>query len=702
HYSIATVVAPLTCKAWDGFTGGVLVFFADVLNISDSITVAGKGFRGAIPQTGGCATFPSGAYFSSSSDNTAGKKGEGIHIFQPSYENGRGKLANGGGGGNDHNSGGGGGANSGAGGTGGQRWKSLLACPGLNPGVGGDSLYNYFQNRLFLGGGGGAGHQNNNNTLPGGNGGGIVIIKTNAIIGDNQIIDARGEDVDTFMDGDGGSGGGAGGTVVLIGNTSNFSSITIDISGGNGESVNNDFQDYCSGAGGGGGGGAAYFNGNPSLMNIIRHGGSAGGSFNSTINCNAYVAKNGTMGSIFTTGSIPSSHFIVASNPFTLAKLNVSKDTGICKGQSVELFLKSCTKVSWTPKTFLNRDTGSTVISTPDSNITYTVTGIDSCGNARLFNIAILVDNVKLGLNKDTVLCTGQTVALKIDNGSNTIWTPNTFLDRDTGNAVLSSPTTNIQYFVQTQNKCGIGTTDSVKITIKSTSLNMTKDTSICGGKTLVLKIDEGKNALWTPNTQINKDTGIAIIATPSQSRKYYVEAFDACNFRKYRDSVSITVVPAMTLNIAKDSICLGDSITVKANNRLTYKWNNQLGTDQFVVKGIALGTQTVCVVGSNASCKDSICFNVKTIKCSLSISKNGNHSDIQLYPNPMSTSLNIDVLNLELPMTMSIFDITNRKIQTLPLTEKMNKIELKLSTGIYIAVFETKGMQFTRRFEVE
>ena len=85
-----------------------------------------------------------------------------------------------------------------------------------------------------------------------------------------------------------------------------------------------------------------------------------------------------------------------------------------------------------------------------------------------------------------------------------------------------------------------------------------------------------------------------------------------------------------------------------------------------------------------------------------MAISNNGSNADIQLYPNPMNTTLNIAVANLSLPLNMTIYDITHRKIQSTRITDMHQQIELHLTSGVYIAVFEGNDKQYSRRFEVE
>jgi len=255
----------LTASPWDGSTGGVLVF--DVEQELDfgtqNINVDGLGFIGgqAVPSGNGCNFLDDESYFTdiTSTDETA-LKGEGIALQIASKECGRGPQANGGGGGNNHNGGGSGGANYGYGGGGGQRVKSSTFTCGSVTGVNSKSLMmGYANGKIFLGGGGGAGHGNNAGILgeSGLNGGGIVMINANAIVGNNQNINANGISATQNTEGEGGGGGGAGGTVLLSVNTIS-SNINVNVNGGNGTNVDNIGTSNCNGPGGGGGGGLIW------------------------------------------------------------------------------------------------------------------------------------------------------------------------------------------------------------------------------------------------------------------------------------------------------------------------------------------------------------------------------------------------------------------------------------------------------------
>lgn len=268
--------ASITAPAWNGTTGGIVAVHAqNTLNLSGSINVTAKGFRGG-SVTGDNDSQAAGSDVTTYRSATAadgGEKGESIAGYQASYTNGRygrGAPANGGGGGNSHNAGGGGGANAAAGAS----WTGqgvMTSCtagtPGawaLDPGYvsntcsnsegGGRGGYSYSANnqnplsvapgtcaggtswggdcrrqvggmggrpvptdpasRLFVGGGGGAGDGNNDCAGNGGNGGGLVFIIAGQVTGTGSILAAGGDGADAvFANGDtlGGDSPGGGG-----------------------------------------------------------------------------------------------------------------------------------------------------------------------------------------------------------------------------------------------------------------------------------------------------------------------------------------------------------------------------------------------------------------------------------------------------------------------------------------------------------
>lgn len=262
----------LTCLAWDGRKGGVLVLnAANSITMNADINVSGKGFRGgrsknSFASTLNCAnndfTYPS-------SSIVAAEKGESIYEIGTAIAYGKGANANGGGGGNGHNSGGGGGGNGGTGGFGGYQLEACGNSPFDNRGFGGNYLdYNNVNNKIFLGGGGGSGHTDNIQGIDmnGGDGGGIAIIMAPLLFNNGYKIVDNGSEPQKCDNAknnchDASGGGGSGGTV-LIKNNSFLNSSTIECTGAKGGDLvifNSNIGAGRIGPGGGGGGGVIWF-----------------------------------------------------------------------------------------------------------------------------------------------------------------------------------------------------------------------------------------------------------------------------------------------------------------------------------------------------------------------------------------------------------------------------------------------------------
>ncbi len=258
EYTNATVTSTLTCKPWDGATGGVLVIdVANTLTLQSNLDVSAKGFRGGIAVDANASPFGQLGYYYPPNPIFSGQKGEGVAIVPLEKSYGRGKAGNGGGGGNSSNAGGGGGGNAGAGGFGGLEYYNTPGSPtpGTN-GIGGLSAFLANNARLILGGGGGAGHSNDNHGSSGGNGGGIIILRVKNLQGNSNKIMANGESVVSTGTNrnDGQGGGGAGGSIIMEANQV-FNTVYFEMNGGKGGDCLFFVTSQIIGPGGGGGGG---------------------------------------------------------------------------------------------------------------------------------------------------------------------------------------------------------------------------------------------------------------------------------------------------------------------------------------------------------------------------------------------------------------------------------------------------------------
>src|SRR5256886_1843378 len=346
QYVAATLAGGLAAGAFNGSTGGVLVFDVDgALNLNGAaVSVSQEGFRAGLGrQLAGGAGGTGTDYVNLSANNFHAQKGEGVagtpqYVFDSrtggtvnnlvdGYPNGstaRGAPATAGGGGTDphpsatdENTGGGGGANGGAGGMGGNAWNTNQAVGGF-----GGTAFPATAARVTAGAGGGAGTRNNAgaaNASSGGNGGAIVMIRTGSVIGTGTITTDGATGVVPLNDG--GGGGGAGGTVVVVTQTGALGGLTVNARGGAGSNAwptdAGGAPDY-HGPGGGGGGGVVLSTSVPATVNV-----NGGVNGTTTTSQNAFGATPGALGSqaTITANQIPGASSGAECTPdLTLAK----------------------------------------------------------------------------------------------------------------------------------------------------------------------------------------------------------------------------------------------------------------------------------------------------------------------------------------------------------------------------------------------
>ncbi len=291
YFKTTIVSDTLTCLAWDGKKGGVLVLnVKDTLLLNNSIDVSGKGFRKGIMHNSLINSFTCGLtdYFYPINTIYAAGKGESIADVDSTKNAGWGAKASGGGGGMDPNTGGGGGGNGGIGGIGGFGYGLCANYTTIGGwGLGGNGLtYNSVSNKFFLGGAGGAGHCNNgfddlltNTDFDGGNGGGMVLISAPVISGNGNSIISNGDKAyeltaPGYLAHDGMGGGGAGGTILIKAN-SFITGLEIKVNGGKGGDMSSSISGGKVGPGGGGAGGVAWFSQNtlPPNVTVQKNGG---------------------------------------------------------------------------------------------------------------------------------------------------------------------------------------------------------------------------------------------------------------------------------------------------------------------------------------------------------------------------------------------------------------------------------------------
>lgn len=592
YYSGVAVSSTLSCPAWDGSKGGVIVLNAkDSVVLNSPVDVSGKGFRGGTGvNTGLLVTncFTNG-YNYSKGNIIAAQKGESITSIDDNILCGKGAPAAGGGGGLDHNSGGGGGGNGGPGGFGGYQLNVCGSSPYDNRGIGGRALsYSGTSNKIFMGSGGGAGHANNpGNTPPdGGNGGGIIIITTPKLINNTQQIISNGGDATQCTNAsdchDGMGGGGAAGTILL--NVQQFvNNLVVNTNGGKGADIvtSNVLSAGLIGPGGGGGGGILWVS-SPSLSSGINYS-SLGGARGVIINDsnNPWGSVNGSSGQTLFNLTLPFDNTSFKKN---IDSIRFAKTLSGCNSFlfSGIAYTNSSPVVNW-QWSFGDGGTASSqnISHTYSSPGTYTVkligTDINGCKDS--ISQQVIISIVNANATGDTTICSGSSAQLNVTviGTASYLWSPSNGLSSTTIANPIANPTDTTKYFVTVTDESGCKVIDSVTVNVAPLPVISTiNDTTICPGTSVTLTTT-GNNSntySWSPGTGLNNAGIKNPVASPKTQTKYIVTATTTSGC-KSKDSVTVSLYPAATITTSNDTtICHDTNVQLSASGGVNYSWS--------------------------------------------------------------------------------------------------------------------------------
>lgn len=205
---------------------------------------------------------------------------------------------------------------------------------------------------------------------------------------------------------------------------------------------------------GSGGTGTIHFSWSPSA--------SLSSSTGTTVTASPLTTTTYTITGADSTGCIGSAVAVVTVQQLTL--ITVKPDT-ICQGSSATLSAEGADTYTWAPATGLNTTTGNVVIANPTTTTTYTVSGSkNGCRTTGTANVTVNPAPV-IALSPASI-CQGEDTVLIASGAETYVWTPNTFLNKNTGNSVIANPVTTITYTVTGKNSKGCSGASSVVVTV--------------------------------------------------------------------------------------------------------------------------------------------------------------------------------------------------------------------------------------------
>ncbi len=234
-----------------------------------------------------------------------------------------------------------------------------------------------------------------------------------------------------------------------------------------------------------------------------------------------------------------------------LPPVDAGVDTSVCLSPGsfrdfVMLQASGGVTYSWTPATALDNTTISNPTSTPDTNITYYVTVVDSngCRNTDSVRVVVLDPSLDLIAEDDLPICEGQLARPTVlDQGASSyIWTPATYVSNPfMRNPYFNPPLTTI-YQLEVQNYC-YTKTESVTISVLPLpTVYAGEDTTIWRDMKATLSgSTDGVKYYWYPGDYVKEPFQLTTVATPPITTTYYLYAFNSAGCFSV-DTVLITV----------------------------------------------------------------------------------------------------------------------------------------------------------------
>jgi hypothetical protein len=288
--------------------------------------------------------------------------------------------------------------------------------------------------------------------------------------------------------------------------------------------------------------------------------------------------------------------------------------------------------------------TGNTNTSTPplynyffDWNVTY-----DACSSPVVPVNSVYLAGVNAPIKtlyKDTFFCQYPTIFLDANNAGSTY----KWHDGSAGRTIQVTNTGT--YKVTITNAQGCKSSDSARVQVRSSPIfKIGNDTTICSGKTLILKSgfsNEGYNHVWSSGAL---DPSIEV----KSAGTYTVNVFNTNTQCGYNDTIIVNLSQSPNAFLGKDTFaCNSAPITIAAPNpgTYTYMWDN----------GTSLATRTVSQSGLNKIWVDVTdisnpygCKSTDTIIATIaSLNKPNIGADVVTCANPQTIGVPADA-NLE------------------------------------------------------
>jgi hypothetical protein len=278
----------------------------------------------------------------------------------------------------------------------------------------------------------------------------------------------------------------------------------------------------------------------------------------------------------------------------------------ICNGSSTTLTASGTVSYNWMPGSL----TGSSVVLSPSSTTTYTVTGTNGPGCFNTATVTVTVNplpNVTATAAPATV-CSGSSTTLTASGASTYNWMPGSLI----GSSVTDMPASTTTYTVTGTDVNGCTNTATATVTVNpSPVVAATASPSvICSGSSATLTASGADTYTWMPGSF----TGSSVTDSPTATTTYTVTGTITASGCTSTQTVTVTVNPLPVVALGNDTMMCGGSVTLDAQNTgSTYLWSDASTAQTLVASSTGNYSVTVTDVNGCAA-SDAIDVTINTI----------------------------------------------------------------------------------------
>lgn len=237
--------------------------------------------------------------------------------------------------------------------------------------------------------------------------------------------------------------------------------------------------------------------------------------------------------------------------------------TSVCSGGTATLTASGAATYTWT-----GGSNGSSLVVSPVSNVSYTVTGTSAQGCVSTVTTGVIVSSSPSITVNSSTICTGSAITLTATGVSSYTWSTGA-----TTATISVSPTTNSVYTVSgNASGCAVTISNTATVSVNPLPTVTVNSATICSGSTTTLTVSGATTYSWSTSS-----TATAIAVNPTATTNYTVTGTsNNCPSSKI---ITVTVNANPTVTVNSGTICSGSPAILTASGASTYSWSNGVTT---------------------------------------------------------------------------------------------------------------------------